>query len=307
MTNSEQIDIFKLIFKETASSLTIDQLDEAYLVYALFDPFMILKVLKSFPTNIKEDELLSKIYNEDNLQQIINSFVYVGSGTFDRLEDHLYHSKAQCPDKNYNIMHAFVSPVTMYICSKVFEPIFIEKDGLHYNNEVFLYPLIAVRTKEAARLIEQALIKMLKNTLINIDDHPSSSKGGQNYHFLAHFVIEYMLRFIPYQLANSKFLFKDVPIFNFDSMYSYGFFETDTGHSTKPKKLAFQNNFWYQFKNIVIKMKYKNTNTELKLMSVTHFPFDDTNKKKYDFIIRIPEEKNKIIKMFDDLVVSLIS
>ena len=213
--------------------------NEKYFVYSILDSSLAKNIVESLESSSleKEKEQFSEVFNSNNYKRIEQLFAYVGSGGYTRHHQHLFYSKAMCPENDKVFVHSRVFPTTMYICSTVFNSKVFDQ-----NNEIFVYQMMAVKDYKTALKLESALIFTLYDVLVNYN---IALKDDENErHFLAHFAIESTFRFLKDEFEHSKYDFRAIPFFPLHNMISYGHYGTDT---TSPNKLVYQENCFHQY------------------------------------------------------------
>ncbi len=220
--------------------------EDYFFVYVVLDSKLIANVLESKTFKSTDTREQRHSYSAEVLETLINAFVYVGSGEFKRMRQHLYFSSSQCPSKEKNFIHAFTTPVSMFICSSVHHPFPEDK-----SPAVMVYPVMAFETLEAARDVEASLIYFLNNQLVNLDDFQTefsnsfTHKVPEERHFLAHYALEYMFRFLSIGDDTDRYSLSDIPDYKLHSLTTFGLY----GSSNQGKKLLYQGNFLYFFQS----------------------------------------------------------
>ncbi|KAH9390502.1 hypothetical protein TYRP_022999 [Tyrophagus putrescentiae] len=78
---------------------------DAYYVYAIFNP-----------VNFKKTHLifLTDFYNDDNIKLFESSIIYIGSGDYARVTEHVVFSKSDCPEIGKGFISDVSSQVAIY-------------------------------------------------------------------------------------------------------------------------------------------------------------------------------------------------
>lgn len=247
----------------------IDSVEDAFFVYCVLDLLLLNEYYK------KGD----KIGNS----AIVNSIVYVGSGDIERMREHVYFSKSQCPTKAGNNFHEYVSPTSFYVCSSV-------HDSEHGTDNVLVLPMIVVNSDKFAKKVETALITYLSDLLVNFKDiHGDEIVANQETYFLAHYALENFFRFsLPVDFEDGFYKFSDFPYFNLHELHSFGSY----GDSNSPKKLSVQNDPMY--KHTVASGKHSHTlNVRLPLHN-------------FDFSLNNEQSKKALLGFIEEATVSFL-
>lgn len=240
--SSERTQTFLSLIGETDSKPKVYV--EKLFVYATLDSAKANEIVDSFtkPIDLRGDSWTGKfeaVYNHPSYKRFEQLFVYVGSGFFGRPHQHLIYSKATCPSEGQIFVHPNTNPAVMYICKSIFFPHQQEK----LNYDVFVFPIMAVKNYTVALRLETALIRTLQDVLVNY--MPSTTDiDHKTIHFLGHYAMEYVFRFLAQEEDNVKFNHMFTSTYPIHKMISFGHFKT---YSHAPKELVYQGKAFFEY------------------------------------------------------------
>lgn len=284
-------------FQESIGENELDAIkpyDEKMIVYAVLDPFLMKNIATAFESkeleNVWDTAKYKTVYYEDNFKRLEQLFVYIGSGPYTRHHEHLFFSKAMCPNEEASFVHMRVSPLVLYICSTLFD---VSKKTTLKNSEIFIFPIMAVKNYEMALKLETALIYALQHVVVNF--RPSTVQiNDKERHFLAHYAIECVFRFLKDELKNIKYDHQVTPEFPMHVMHSFGYYDTD---NVVPRELVYQGKSIYRYPLKEFKMSSGQTVSDLS--PTVRLPF---GKSGFDYKLPDKRTQSDVSKQLDNIV-----
>ncbi len=261
---------------------------DKYFVYAILDSSLVKTIIESLQsiTGTIDKDMFKAVFKSENYKNFEQLFVYIGSGIYTRPHEHLFFSKAMCPEHGKVFIHSHVSPTLMYICSSV-----------HYtenapNFDVFVFPIMAVKNIEQVLKLETALIYTLNENILNYK--PSVKDNENERHFLAHFLIECTFRFLKDAVEEIKYDFRSIPEFPIHKMTPLGYYEGEIDSN----KLTYQGSCFYQYDSLKYTLENGKT-IDIKPL----FAFLPFGEHGFDYNLPTYEEQDAILDKIENFVV----